>query len=142
MIYGSCEAQAREPDVRAGARKSLAAILILAAGCIALAVLLVATGGKETILLGGFTAHLDLDAGTLKGLEAAAGDHTTHWARGGFQDAMPHMPAILRAQKRRQRGRAQTQLLAGIKGDKNSMAREGMHTEDYESMTDAAGSFD
>ena len=55
---------------------------------------------------------------------------------------MPHMPAILRAQKRRQRGRAQTQLLAGIKGDQNSMAREGMHTEDYESMTDAAGSFD
>ena len=72
MIYGSCEAQAREPDVRAGARKSLAAILILAAGCIALAVLLVATGGKETILLGGFTAHLDLDAVTLVGWSMGA----------------------------------------------------------------------
>ena len=92
---------------------------------------------------GGYTAHLDLDTGTLKGLEAAAGDFSTRSARrGGFSDASPHLPSILSAQFKRQQGRAETQELAGIKGDKDDMAKEGMHTEDYESMTDAAGSFD
>jgi hypothetical protein len=92
---------------------------------------------------GGYTAHLDLDTGTLKGLEAAAGDFTTSRARrGGFSDATPHLPSILTAQFQRQQGRAQTQELAGIKGNKDDMAKEGMRTEDYESMTDAAGSFD
>jgi hypothetical protein len=91
---------------------------------------------------GGYTAHLDLDTGTLKGLEAAAGDFTTHRARGGFDDAAPHMPSILAAQMDRQRGRAQTQALAGLSGNKNDMAKEGMRTQDYEGLTDAAGSFD
>jgi len=91
---------------------------------------------------GGYTAHLDLDTGTLKGLEAAAGDFTTHRARGGFDDAAPHMPSILAAQMDRQQGRAETQALAGLSGNKDDMAKEGMRTQDYEGLTDAAGSFD
>ena len=81
-------------------------------------------------LQGGYTAHLDLDTGTLKGLEAAAGDFTTNRARrGGFSDATPHLPSILSAQFKRQQGRAETQELAGIKGNNDDMAKEGMHTE-------------
>merc|ERR1719263_385366 len=153
MAYGAVSLDVEGGARRAvaptmGTRKSMALILVLAVGCIALASLIVASGDEEpAVLLGGYTAHLDLDTGTLKGLEAAAGvqagEYTTRRsARGCFDDATPHLPAILAAQQKREASRAQTQVLAGIKGNKEEMAAEGMHTEDYESMTDAAGNFD
>ncbi len=101
------------------------------------------------ILQGGYTSHLDLDHGALAALESTtgeSGDDDGDYSS-AFSDAAPRLPQILAAQVNG-RARRATQLQQGrdeMLSDEprherqQEEAREGLHTQDYNYLTDAAG---
>mmetsp|Transcript_14376 Transcript_14376/g.28679 ORF Transcript_14376/g.28679 Transcript_14376/m.28679 type:complete len:150 (+) Transcript_14376:22-471(+) len=143
--YGSCEAGGQEGEQSSsiGMKKALMLVAALATACLVAAVVLIYSGHTGQVsLMEGFTAHLDLDKGALRGLEAAAGVRRPAARRGGYDDATPRLPKILAAAEYRGQGEeTKSQMLASFdkKQSKNKMAREGMATSDYGEMTDAAG---
>ena len=114
----------------------------MAAACLVGAVALVLSGhGGPVSLMGGFTSHLDLDGGALKGLEAAASIYPSRARMGGYADAAPRVPRVLAAQIDRSRqAAAKQQMLADFdRKARKQMAKDGMKTQDYGFLTDAAG---
>ncbi|EKX36682.1 hypothetical protein GUITHDRAFT_117107 [Guillardia theta CCMP2712] len=146
-VYGACEEGAgagkvcKEPiDANRAFARSFAIVFAVALGCIALAVLLIQAGAAKSVsLYGGFTSNLDLDKGTLSALEAVAGPASGR--RGGiaFSDAAPRVPRILAAQM--QRRSASQQMLASMNSKRSEADKvaDGMRTQDYMDLTDAAG---
>ena len=135
----------QEDESQKGVRRSMLMIGALAGACLVGAAALTATGGGSRVALaGGFTSHLDMDKGTLSGLEAAANAFPSRASVGGFTDAAPHVPRILAAQWARDNrastvGNSQMLSSAFDKKSKHQLAVEGMQTSDYADMTDAAG---
>ncbi len=103
----------------------------------------------DHVIQGGYTSHLDLDHGALAALEATAGgsgDDDGDYSS-AFSDAAPKLPQILAAQING-RARRATQLQQGrdeMLSDEprherqQEEARDGLHTQDYNYLTDAAG---
>ena len=98
---------------------------------------------------GGFTRHLDLDQGALAALEATAGpgDSDDDDYSQAFSDSTPTVPRILAARMDSRRhhvsldGFSRSQMLAGVsrKESRLQQAKEGFQTQDYNYLTDAAG---
>jgi hypothetical protein len=98
---------------------------------------------------GGFTSHLDLDHGALAALEATAGQSNDDGDEdaSAFSDASPRVPQVLSAQLQRQtravslRSQGRDEMLSDESSseERKREAEEGLHTQDYNVLTDAAG---
>ena len=98
---------------------------------------------------GGYTSHLDLDHGALAALEATAGEsNDDEDYSSAFSDASPRIPQVLAARMGHRTRRAaslgdqgQDQMLSerSSREERKAEAEEGLHTQDYNYLTDAAG---